>query len=511
VKHPSLFFLRDLNVIHALVLLLCAAAPGGADGRDNLDFSTGTLASWEGKGFYLTAATGDGPTLRFGVCSSDNGTPGRTGHLQRTLVVPEEGGYLRCTAFAHCRGDGVSEGKLDIIVVGPDQKVVPKQVFLGRGWTATRFVLSASKQQPREYQWDLSAHRGKTLRIVLADDDARPGCHLCCSGFRILASSAIEEQDFGRFMVHLSNAHNLAPMARFDTRHFTALSNAADDYTEARLLECETIYRAFYEHFRRRGFELSKPADKLMVAIFDDQKGFEAYLGKTLPVTVAGTYDRQSNRLVVYDFGQNSAFVREKTAELRAAQLAATELERQRNSGTINRRARDIRASANTVTIMHEAAHQLSFNSGLLQRDKDVPLWLAEGMACYCEATVDGVWQGVGEMNQERILNLSDGGKARDGPIPLRSLIGTDQWVRGPSNVQAVLLGYGQSWALFRMLMEERPKAMRAYLELIKDRRTPDYRLDDFRQAFGNDLDQLQQHYLDYVKQLIQQEYRPRR
>jgi hypothetical protein len=495
----------------ALVLLLAGVAPAESVAWDELAFASGTLTGWEGKGFYLTTATGYGPTVRFGVCSSDNGTAGRTGSLERTLTVPAEGGLLRCTAFAQRPGDGSPDGKLDIRVIGPDEKVVPKRVYLGRGWTATRFVMSAPKQQPREYQWDLSAYRGKTVTIVLKDDDNRPGCHLFCGGFHLFSPSAIEGRDFGRFMVNLADKHDLSPMARFDTKHFTALSNAGDDYSEARLVECETIYRAFFEHFQKKGFELSKPPGKLMVAVFDDQKGFDAYLGEKLAATVAGIYDRQSNRLVVYDFGQNSAFVSGKKAGHDAAKGAGTELERQRNIDTVNRRAKDFRAGANTGTIMHEVAHQLSFNSGMLNRDNDVPFWLAEGLACYCEATVDGVWQGVGETNQERILNLINGSEATGGLMPFSVLVDSDQWVRGQANPLVVRLGYGQSWALFRMLMEERPKAMRTYLELIKDRRTPEYRVDDFRQAFGSDLDKLQRHYLEYVKQLIQQEYRPRR
>jgi hypothetical protein len=505
-----LFFLRELNVNYALVLLACFFAPAEMIAGDNLDFASGTLTGWEGKGFYLTTATGYGPTVRFGVCSSDNGTQGRTGTLERSLTVPAEGSLLRCTAFALRPGDGASDGKLDIWVVGPDQKVVPKCVYLGRGWTQTRYVMSAPKQRPREYQWDLSAYRGKTVRIVLKDDDVRPGCHLFCGGFHILSASTTEGQDFGRFMVNLAAKHDLSPMARFDTKHFTALSNAGDEYSEARLIECETIYRAFYEHFQKKGFELAKPPGKLMVAVFDDQKGFEAYLGERVPAAIAGIYDRHSNRLVVYDFGQNSAFVSGKKAAHDAARVASTELERQRNIDNFSRRAKDIRASANTATIMHEVAHQLSFNSGMLNRDKDVPFWLAEGLACYCEATVDGVWQGVGESNQELILNLTNGSRTIDGLMPMSVLLESDHWFRGQTNAQTVLLGYAQSWALFRLLMEERPRAMRTYLELIKDRRTPDYRLDDFRQAFGTDMVKLQQHYLKYVKQVIQQEYRPR-
>jgi len=498
-------------VNYALILAMSGFVPSAAAARDNLDFASGTLTGWEGKGFYLTTATGFGPTVHFGVCSSDNGKPGRTGFLERTFTVPPGGGLLRCTAFAQRPGNGSSDGKLDIEVFGKDGKPLPKRVYLGRSWMATRYIMSAPKQQPREYQWDLSDYRGKSVRIVLKDDDDRRGCHLFCGGFHILGSSAIDDRDFGRFMVNLADKNGLAPMARFDTKHFTALSNAGDDYSEARLIECETIYRAFYEHFQKKGFALSKPPGKLMVAIFDDQKGFEAYLGEKLPTTIAGIYDRKGNRLVVYDFGQNSAFVFGKRARHDVARGAGTELQRQRIIDTVERRAKDIRADANTGTIMHEVAHQLSFNSSMLNRDRDVPYWLAEGLACYCEATVDGVWQGIGEANQERILNLFNGTKAAPGLMPLHELVNSDKWIRGQANPQVVLLGYGQSWALFRMLMEERPNDVRAYLELIKNRRTPDYRLDDFRQAFGNDLHKLQQHHLEYVKQLIQQEYRPRR
>jgi len=55
--------------------------------------------------------------------------------------------------------------------------------------------------------------------------------------------------------------------------------------------------------------------------------------------------------------------------------------------------------------------------------------------------------------------------------------------------IQRVLIGYAQSWALFRMLMEEQPRAMRQYFELIHPRRTPDHRLADFVEVFGTDLE----------------------
>src|ERR1700682_330286 len=69
-------FFRELHVNCALVLRLCGVAPAETVGGDNLDFASGKLTAWEGNGFYLTTANGYGPTVRFGVCSRDNGTPG---------------------------------------------------------------------------------------------------------------------------------------------------------------------------------------------------------------------------------------------------------------------------------------------------------------------------------------------------------------------------------------------------------------------------------------------------
>ena len=38
-----------------------------------------------------------------------------------------------------------------------------------------------------------------------------------------------------------------------------------------------------------------------------------------------------------------------------------------------------------TVTVIHEATHQIAFNCGLHTRYADNPLWLTEGMALYFE------------------------------------------------------------------------------------------------------------------------------
>jgi hypothetical protein len=212
---------------------------------------------------------------------------------------------------------------------------------------------------------------------------------------------------------------------------------------------------------------------------------------------------------VVYDYGQNRAFLSEKQLNDRLARQAPSNLARERAVGSVNRAAANYRSDANIATVMHEVAHQLSFNCGLLNRAGDVPVWLAEGLACYCESTENGAWEGIGEPNFSRAAALGRALRGPPGLLPLRGLIDNDDWIRKAPSVDQVVLGYAQSWALFSMLMEQRPTALRKYLALIESRRTPDHRLADFGEIFGTDFDKLEASYQAYVREVVKQQVRP--
>jgi hypothetical protein len=152
-------------------------------------------------------------------------------------------------------------------------------------------------------------------------------------------------------------------------------------------------------------------------------------------------------------------------------------------------------------------AHQLSFNCGMLNRDGDVPFWLAEGLATYCEATDNGAWQGIGEANPERIMPLAGPVRGQGGFIKLRDLLERDDWMK---DTKTALLAYAQSWALFKMLMEERPAQLRKFLELIYARRTSDHRPGDFAAAFGIEVERLELRYLEFMKEQVER-YTPTR
>jgi hypothetical protein len=349
------------------------------------------------------------------------------------------------------------------------------------------------------------------LRLALIDEDDRPGCHVTCSGFEIIAADEFERRDFSEFMLRLAEKHQLGPMMRYESPHFLALGNAEESFSEMRLGNCELLYALFWDHFGRKGFTLRRPQTKLMVALFDSQAGFNAYLGRKESSLIIGMYHPVSNRFVVYDYGQNELHLSMRSQAERQARQIDSHLDRQRFIGTVQRQAHDFRTGTNISTVMHEVAHQLSFNCGMLDRHGDVPFWVSEGLACYCEATENGSWQGIGAPNPRRIATLSGVLSKKGQLLDLRELISRDDWMPSRRDDQTALLAYAQSWALFRMFMEEQPQSVSAYLKAIYPRRNSDCRLKDFHQVFGNDLLGLQRRHQEYILGMIQPPTQPRR
>ncbi len=481
--------------MNAALTILLATSPA----LPNLDFSEGKLTHWTGEGFYLTPATGKGPSSAFGVCSSDAGPQGKKALLHRTFVVPPGAGTLHCNAFA-----SVSDARLDVYLEAAEREILTRQVRTPTGCEkAPQLRPPAPGGKPREYIWSIADRVGETLRIVLADQSDEPGHHVFCGGFRIEPVNQFETREFSKFMANLVREHRQPPLSEpLQSKHFLALSNTDEKFSQGQLDRCELMHQMFLNHFRVKGFKLKTPATRLMVAIFSSPEGFDAYVGRPMPPGVTGLYHPASNRLVVYDFGRSKALVEGKRRfESQPSNLSA--FDRTQLLGQLYREADAIRTDTNISTIMHEVAHQMSFNSGLLNRDGDLPLWLAEGIATYCEATQGGFWKGIGEKNVERLKPLRRIAGGQEEPLPLRSLIENDQWLHGPGGGQRALRGYAQSWALVKMLMEEQPKGLKRYCEMIYSRRTPDHRLTDFAEVFG-DLAKMEKRHRDYLKRLAQ-------
>ena len=466
----------------------------------NLDLSGGKVAPWQGDGGKMVLRG----TARV-FTTADDGTA-RKAILHRTFIVPSGAVALEFAAAVY-RPEGVAAGDmLDVVLEAAKREAVPRQVKQGDRWLAAPTLLGPNGGQLREYRWPLDGYAGKRVRIAVVDSDDRAGCHVVTTGFRLVTREDLEAQQFARRMRDIREKHRTSKPQRYDSTHFMALSTADAAYSEYRLHNCETIHALFFEHFRKRGIAVRIPTEKLMVAIFDSQDGLDAYMGQKISSSVTGLYQKDANRLVVYDYGTNRAFASAVARAAFAMKGVPSDLERENNRVRFDRAVRDHRDDTNISTVMHEVAHQLSFNCGMLNRQGDVPVWLAEGLAVYCESTVKGAWQGIGEANPSRAGVLGPVTRADATFIPLRDLIQSDDWIRKAKHTDQIVLGYAQSWALFRLLIDERPKQLQAYLRLIHDRKTPDHRLTDFGTAFGSDLAKLEKRYQASMRDIVRRE-----
>src|SRR5262249_14358192 len=145
---------------------------------DNLDFSAGTLSGWSGQGFAVLAKDVKKNQVT-AVSSRDTGAEGRTGVLHRSILVPADADVIRCTACAVLAKGCTAHGLLDIVLLTANNKVLPKEVHTTTGWQKVAHLLAGQESEPAEYLWRVAAYAGQTLRIVLVDQDIRPGCSIC--------------------------------------------------------------------------------------------------------------------------------------------------------------------------------------------------------------------------------------------------------------------------------------------------------------------------------------------
>ncbi len=152
-------------------------------------------------------------------------------------------------------------------------------------------------------------------------------------------------------------------------------------------------------------------------------------------------------------------------------------------------------------TLAHEGTHQLTFNSGLLNREGDTPLCIVEGLGTNGEARKTTGPSEFGRLNLKRMDDLARI-QRRVAWIPVRELFAHDDILRA-GNSDRILLGYAQSWLLVHYLIStpEVSARFRKYLQVIAPRLGPDRRIDDARAHLG-DLDQFDQELRRYAIRL---------
>ena len=284
--------------------------------------------------------------------------------------------------------------------------------------------------------------------------------------------------------------------AGFDI-HRTTHYLICHDTTKAYARWCGSLFErlqmAFTNYWSRRGIELHEPQFPLVAIVFADVGAYRDFaqveLGQSVD-KVIGYYSLRTNRMTMYDLSGMSG-----------ARRAGDRRNTQKQINAILSRPG---AEWTVATIIHEATHQIAFNTGLHARYADIPLWVSEGIAVYFETPdLSGSrgWRTVDTVNPIRLRAFRKYLTDRPGQS-LRWLIQDDKRFRDPRTAGAA---YAEAWALNYYLLRHHRKEYLAYLRRLSKKKPleptdPQKRLAEFREFLGNDLKSLDVKFIRFMR-----------
>lgn len=239
-----------------------------------------------------------------------------------------------------------------------------------------------------------------------------------------------------------------------------------------------TLLAGYTRYFETRGLKLRKPDFPLVVIVTPDRREFSKFASKessgvALGANLAGMYVPRSNRCILFNL-----------AVAGSTDWHATE-----------------------ATIVHEAVHQLAYNTGVHERLFSHPLWFVEGLATMFEvpAVYDDSAARAGTIDRiylsraAEVFNLVDHDSASLAQL-LDDLISGDHLFRSHPRE-----AYALAWAMTFYLSERMGKQYFDYISLQRQRGFEPYSSEnrqlDFRRAFNSSPQQLAPHILQIIKQ----------
>ena len=271
-----------------------------------------------------------------------------------------------------------------------------------------------------------------------------------------------------------------------ETDHYVLCSNSSSDYVDfcGRLLE--SVFSQYFRFMTELRIPVQQPSQKLPVVIFASAAEFQAFALQQHPeISFADTpeyFSVSDNQTLLLDLTGDRS-IRSRASIRRV--LAEKPLQ--------------------VATVVHEAVHQLSFNSGLQVRMADNPLWISEGLAMYFETTSlrsTWLWSRPGLVNprhQPAFVQLAQGHQVSGG---ITTVIASDAAFLNASEMAAA---YAKAWALTHYLFRENKTGMQAYFQRIAQRRpmvglTAEERIQEFRDAFGKSPDEMEKELVSYIR-----------
>lgn len=255
----------------------------------------------------------------------------------------------------------------------------------------------------------------------------------------------------------------------YQTAHYVICYNTSETYARWCGGLFEQIYRGFYAFWKNNGWDLPEPQFPLAAVVLNGQQAFHGYARPEIGDAVEnmiGYYNLKSNRIVTYDVPNPERKV---------------------------------------ATLVHEATHQLAYNTQLQKRLADNPYWVSEGLAIFFESpelNKPRGWRSIGRINRVNLMRFAHY-LPRRSETSLLTLIRDDSRFRDASTATDA---YAEAWALNYYLLKTREDEYVAYLRRLSQGERlapvdPDARVEDFVAAFGP-LDELDRDFLRYIRRL---------
>jgi hypothetical protein len=247
-----------------------------------------------------------------------------------------------------------------------------------------------------------------------------------------------------------------------DSTHYLGIGDAPQRFRSEALGVCEAVATDYRKYFNEKKFELTNPKDKLVVVILGGPQSYAMFTGGFIGDSEGGHFDLEENHLVMFDY---------------------------RGIGA-NPKA-PIAAEDNTLALVHETIHQLTYNTGLLALDADIPLCVTEGLATFGETWRPKKRGQIGAKNLRRLQGLTDSLKSGQQWIPLATLLTNDKLLKEEKTAQ---LAYAESWMFVNKMMKDPTKLpkFRNYLAALRQKPDPTKRLETATSHLG-DLTKLDQ------------------
>jgi len=272
------------------------------------------------------------------------------------------------------------------------------------------------------------------------------------------------------------------------TDHYVICSNSSEEYAEFVGKLLEKVFDQYFQLMEEQEITVRPPASKLPVIILQSEADFKDFASAQHPETsfddTPGYYSIRENQMLLMDLTRDRS--------IRSVSAIRKVLANQ---------------PLRVATIVHEAVHQLAFNSGLQVRMADNPVWLSEGLALYFEQVSprsSSLWTRPGLVNARHHPEFLRSAENGTPTISFRTLMQTDKSFLDSATVATA---YAESWAVTTYLFRQQKEGMRRFLHTISQRVplqsvTPEQRIQEFTTAFGKSPDECEQEVVSFVRRL---------